>query len=126
MAGPLVELMFTEHAGKGIAAKVDIDHGRMTVDDYPRLYAEFTRACGCKALAFIHMNSLYHDQVKDDVWWSTDLCPDGARFTLMVEPHVSREDYLGVRRFLQQRFDVKSFKTLRIDRWVQFTHTYAH
>lgn len=118
------EFIFTVYAGKGVGAKVQVDMARMRPDDFDPLYAAFIRAAGCKKMPeFVTMFTLYPDQCEQGVYWHEALCPDGARFTLIVPPEVDDVTLKTVRARLRQRFDVVSMKTLRVDRWVQFQFT---
>lgn len=107
------ELLFTERSGTGIAWILEVDHGEMNPDSYHQLYAEFGRRLGFQP-KFIEMHTLYPDQHRWGVWWSEHLCPDGCRFTLIVEPRTAHASYAHVKRELRNQRDVKSFKTLRV------------
>lgn len=114
------ELMLTRHAGKVVAAKVQLDQRRMRAEDYDQLYALFTVVAGItESIKRLQMFTLYPDQHKWGIWWVESLCPDGCRFTLICEPHVSHGTHDAVRRELKNKRDVKSFTTIRIDRWIE-------
>lgn len=118
------EFLFTIQSGKGVGAKVEIDMLRIRSDDFPKLYTAFAKAAGCrKSPESIDMFTLYPDQCECGVYWHEALCPDGARFTLMVPPEVDDVTLKLVRARLRQRFDVVSIRALRVHRWVQLTYT---
>lgn len=118
------ELMFTERSGLGIAAKIEMDHGRMRPDHYDELYAKFLLAagfkCGDTSAKFVYMHTLHPDQTDREIWWVDHLCPDGVRITLMVMPGVSADILKDVKTRLRKSRDVVSFKTLRVDKLIQF------
>lgn len=119
----MTELIYTKYGGEWIGAVLALDQGLLTRDDYPRLYAQFAKACGPKIDPdFVSMDTLYPMQEWHGIHWTERLGRNGCAFTLLALPGRNAADIPRLKTKLRRERDVTSIHTIQIARLIEFEY----
>lgn len=115
-------LIYAEKSAGWVGAIIELDHGKLTSDDYVVLYRRFAAALKLKDHLGVCLDTLYNDQQRDGIWWSEWIGQQGMNFCLFALPDTKPATVAGVRRHLRATRDVASMTSVRIREMVEFEY----
>lgn len=113
-------LIYAEKSTGWVGAFIDLEHGKLTADDYADLYRQFAVAAKLRSPDGVCLDTLYRDQQRNGVYWSEWLGQQGMNFCLFALPDTKEGALTSLRSHLRKNRDVANISSVRIRRLIEF------
>jgi hypothetical protein len=113
-------LIYAHKPAGWVGAVIELDHGKITSDDYVVIYRQFAARIKLKSHFDVCLDTLYNDQQRNRIWWSERLGQQGATFCLFVLPDIDPAAVARVRAHLRANRDVVAISSIRIKELIEF------